>query len=155
MWFPNRILLQPSFEGEEYCSSSGSCSTFEMAGVSVASIASFEHELYQIFYNSNSTNGSIHGFLDTAANEVLCKIDNSMCPQPTETLPGFRTRIEKAYVALFVFFGACSVMLGIVLLSICYEDRVLKAERRASSSNKMFKSERSISGVSLQSNDEG
>lgn len=98
--------------------------------------------------------------MDVQTEQIVCqdlKFGFEACPEPDLSLPGFQTRTEKAYVVLFVFFGACSVMLGIVLLAVCYEDRVMKAEGKASSGDKMLNNnrERPLSGISMQSNEEG
>ena len=106
------------------------------------------------------SNSSIHDFMDAQTEQIICQDLNlkfEPCPEPDTSLPGFQTRTEKAYVVLFVFFGACSVMLGIVLLAVCYEDRVMKAEGKASNGDKMLNDnrERPLSGVSTQSDGEG
>ena len=97
--------------------------------------------------------------MDAQTEQIVCqdlKLNFEACPRPDTSLPGFETRTEKAYVVLFVFFGACSVVLSIVLLAVCYEDRVMKAEEKASSCDKMHSDrDRVLSGISMQSNEEG
>ena len=100
---------------------------------------------------------SVHKYLDDAAKEIICSLlkdlgllDCPPKPSPPPPLPGFQTPIQKAYVVLFVFFGACTAVLGIFLLSICYEDRVTKAERKEAS---FANGERPLSTISMQSNE--
>ena len=97
--------------------------------------------------------------MDAQTKQIICqdlKFGFEACPKPDSSLKGFQTRTEKAYVVLFVFFGACSVMLGIVLLAVCYEDRVMKAEGKTLSGDKMLHNRDScLSGISMQSNEEG
>lgn len=153
---PSRIILQPLLNAKEYCSSDENCSVLEMAAISKEHTVSLERNLSKTFFGVDNWNMSVHKYLDDAAEEVICS--NSLLlgcptePPPTHPLPGFHTRIEKAYVVLFVFFGACSVILGIFLLTICYEDKVTKAERKEASCDGR---ERPLSTLSMQSNDEG
>ena len=162
----HRIVLRPTTLNEdEYCSFEGNCSTTNISDVLAASTVTFEREINSTFSLLNSrSNSSIHGFMDAQTEQIICqdlKFGFEACPEPDTSLPGFQTRIEKAYVVLFVFFGACSVTLGIVLLAVCYEDRVMKAEGKASSSgdrmlrNNNMRRERPLSDFSMQSNEEG
>ena len=150
-----RIILQPSFSGDEqYCYLDGNCSTFDFGSVPAASTEVFEHNINDQFVDLNTGNASIHSFLDEEAKRFICsgKFIIPFCPEQTsQPLQGFQTQIEKGYVVLFVFFAACSVVLGIFLLSICYEDRVMKAEMKRSSIDSR---ERPLSTLSMQSNDE-
>lgn len=159
---PRRIVLRPTgiLDKDEYCSSfDGNCSN---VSISAASSVTFERSINDTFSRLNSRyNSSIHGFMDAQTEQIICQDLNfgfEACPEPDSSLPGFQSRIEKAYVVLFVFFGACSVMLGIVLLAVCYEDRVMKAEGNASTGNKMLNNrsrQRHLSAISMQSNEEG
>ena len=158
---PSRIVLQPTFAEDGNCSS---CSTSICdSGNISASIEALDRNISEVFRGLIKGDSSIHNFFDVEAVKVLCSDSSNWtaCPQKdTKPLRGFETRTEKAYVVLFVFFGACSVVLGIVLLSICYEDRLMKAERRLSSSSisgsnhKDYNRERPLSGMSMQSNEE-
>ena len=156
-----RVILRPTLDEDEYCSSDGNCSTASISAIVAASSVTFERKISDTFIGLNSRyNSSIHDFMDVQTEQIVCqdlKFGFEACPEPDLSLPGFQTRTEKAYVVLFVFFGACSVMLGIVLLAVCYEDRVMKAEGKASSGDKMLNNnrERPLSGISMQSNEEG
>lgn len=157
-FLPSRIILQPVMSGEEYCSSSERCSVLKMTALSKGHTVSLERYLSKEFFGANNWNMSVHKYLDDAAKKIICSLlkDLVLLDCPTKPLPmplvGFQTRIEKAYVVLFVFFGACTVVLGIFLLSICYEDRVTKAERKEASCGNR---ERPLSAISMQSDDEG
>ncbi len=163
---PYRIVLRPTLDDDdEYCSSDNNCSTarnINISDIPAASSVTFERKIADTFRGlNNALNSSVHNFMDAQTEQIICQDLNfgfEPCPEPDSSLPGFQTRTEKAYVVLFVFFGACSVMLGIVLLAICYEDRVMKAEGKQplSGGNKMLNNRDScLSGVSMQSNEEG
>ena len=160
MLLVHRIVLRPTLDEDEYCPSDGNCSTASISDVLAAASVTFEHKINATFGRLNSRyNSSIHDFMDAQTEQIICQDLNfgfEACPEPDSSLPGFQTRIEKAYVVLFVFFGACSVMLGIVLLVVCYEDRVMKAEGKALHGDKMLNNnrERPLSGISMQSNEE-
>lgn len=153
--------MQPTLDEDEHCSSDRNCSTATVSDILAASSVTFERRVNNTFDGLNTRhNSSIHDFMDTQTEQIICqdlKFRFEACPERGMSLPGFQTRTEKAYVVLFVFFGACSVMLGIVLLAVCYEDRVMKAEGKALRGDKMFNNnrERSLSGISMQSNEEG
>ena len=158
----HRIVLRPTFDNDndEYCSSDINCLTANISDILAASLVPFERNINTTFNGLNSRyNFSVHNFIDAQTKQIICedlKFGFEACPRPDSSLPGFETRTEKAYVVLFVFFGACSVMLGIVLLAICYEDRVMKAEGKLSSGDKMLHNrDRCLSGISVQSNEEG
>jgi hypothetical protein len=146
----------------QYCSSDNNCSAADISDISAASSVTFERKITDTFRGlNNALNSSVHDFMDAQTEQIICQDLNfgfGPCPEPDSSLPGFQTRTEKAYVVLFVFFGACSVMLGIVILAVCYEDRVMKAEgkRPSSGANKMLNNrDRCLSGFSMQSNEEG
>ena len=156
----HRIVLRPTFDNndnnDEYCSSDINCSTANISDILAASLVPFERNITATFNGLNGgCNSSVHNFMDAQTKQIICedlKFGFEACPRPDSSLPGFETRTEKAYVVLFVFFGACSVMLGIVLLAICYEDRVMKAEGKLSSGDKMLHNrDRCLSGISVQS----
>ena len=157
-FLPYRIVLQPTLGEDEYCSSDGNCSTLDISNVLAASTVTFERQINTTFGSLNKReNASIHDFLDAQTEQIVCKdlkFGFESCPKPDRSLKGFHTRTEKAYVVLFVFFAACSVMLGIVLLTVCYEDRVMKAEGKASSGGYKLLNDRDrpLSGVSMESN---
>ena len=128
-----------------------------MAAFSTVRTLSLDRKVGEMFLKSNA---SPHDhFLNSTVEKIICSNDNFSddefkCPDDGSPLKGFRTAEEKAYVVLFVGFGALSVVLGIFLLAIFYEDRVIKAERSPLSRKKTIERDRTFSGLSEKSLDE-
>ena len=131
-----------------------------MAAFSTVRTLSLDRKVGNMFLGKDDTPAGVHEyFLDSKVKQIICKTGNFSghefdCPDDISPLKGFRTPQEKAYVVLFVCFGALSVVLGIFLLAICYEDRVIKAERSPMSRKKSMERDRTLTGLSEQSIDE-
>ena len=145
----------------ENCFLNASCLALKNAAMSANRAVSVDIEVSEIFLKNSKRNTSIHSYyLDSGAVQIICSkftnISAEFCPGDEPLLRGFRTPTEKAYVVLFVFFGALSVVLGIFLLTICYEDRVIKGERSRplASNSKTFERDRIMSDLSVKSNEE-
>ena len=97
--------------------------------------ASLQHRISEIFNGGNAST-SVHTLLSQAANELICsdKLTLPSC-QPDQQnqdqslrVYGFQTRVERGYIILIIFFASMAIVFGIVVLCICYEDRLMKRE---------------------------
>lgn len=102
------------------------------SSITAVSTATLMHNLSRMFYNPSNPYTPIHQILSNAASEIICSAElyflSCTAGQENQLPPGFETMVERAYVIIIIFTNTAAIVLAIVVLCICSEDRKMKGE---------------------------
>ena len=102
------------------------------SSITALSATTLMHNLSRTFYNPSNPYTPVHQILSNAASEIICSAELHFpsCTEGRENQlpPGFETMVERAYVIIIIYTNAAAIVLTIVVLSICAEDRKMKGE---------------------------
>lgn len=100
--------------------------------ITAVSAAILMHNISRTFYNPSNPYTPIHQILSNAASEIICSAElyflSCTAGQENQLPPGFETMVERAYVITIIFTGTAAIVLAVVVLCICSEDRKMKGE---------------------------
>ena len=100
--------------------------------ITALSAATLMPNLSRTFYNPSNPYTPVHQILSNAASEIIgsAELHFPSCTEGRENQlpPGFETMVERAYVIIIIYTNAAAIVLAIVVLSICAEDRKMKGE---------------------------
>lgn len=118
------VLLSPPRQQQ-----STSTTTSSITAVSAAILM---HNISRMFYNPSNPYTPIHQILSNAASEIICSAElyflSCTAGQENQLSPGFETMVERAYVITIIFTSTAAIVLAIIVLCICSEDRKMKGE---------------------------
>jgi len=90
------------------------------------------HNISRVFYGASNPYTPAHQLLSDAASEIICsnELEFPSCRlgRRNQLPPGFETRIERVYVIVIIYTSTAAIVLAIVVLCICTEDRKMKGD---------------------------
>ena len=101
---------------------------------SALSVTTLMHNISRLFYSASNPYTPVHQLLSDSASEIICSSEleflSCRVGQQHQLPPGFETTVERVYVIVIIYTGTAAVVLAVVVLCICTEDRRMKGDLR-------------------------